>query len=1480
MQDQEISNLSKNDYIESFKAQIAEYKKLDIVTKSILNILSFFPYCQIELYILQQSIPIKQILGGEHDRANVLYEKLYSVLEQLKKQKLLNNHNQVTHPELAFYIANQTANESIWSSYLECVVELSNLLKQTSFYKANYHGHQFAVTHFEILRKNNNIQPPERLSTFYNYENLYDNDSDWLNYFSEYFYQLDAFKSNPKEIVKLIKSLPEQYKYYYIASIIFNTIYSNDYKNLLIDNKILDLINEDILNENFYNHKNLAVLIKYPLALKYILFNLNLKAEFQKGNDIIISIQQFQQKNVNNIHLVTALSYVAYSYSAWHEFFFMNHEAANQYFHQALKIYKNLEITKPASSLPGFNGLLYLINLIYLLNHHSHVPGDLKNTLKKFQKMLPDESQVHYYSNIKFVYPFICNLLELATGNISVKEQLQSTITDAKNNPRISSILTDSLLMTTASYWIDINIEENLSEIIKNYNYNKNDFPLIAKSAYDIINETNIDYENFIEAKNLTNDFFEHNPELEKVINLKSLINTDNLWENQISLLKDKLTQPITEITKPVTRFVWYFEDEINIENLKCASQKKLKNKNWGSIKEVNLQSLKYRRIKPGKTFLAQDYNILDSLPDFIYGKELENVFEILENIANHSDIYIKHNQELHKLDINITSPTLQIRRQENKFLIKLSVYCLDINKNTTIDKNYIALHDKALLYRLNTHQYKVININEEILNIASILSDTGISLPESAKEQVLDLIKDICPNITIEIDSSFDESLIKNKKAANITPIFQAAFEDDNLELNLIYKPFNDTDIYKPCHGMENIIINKNNEPLLIKRDFAQEKTIALNIIKDIPFININNNYSWIIESFEESLNVLSYFKSNQNKYNIEWQSDKITLSHSKSFDSLALNIKYDKDWFTINGELKTDDDKVISLQNILTLLSENNNSKYIKLSDNKYIALTEELKNKLSQINAIAQRSKSKSHNPDLEKLKFHKLASHVINDFEKSGAVIDADLNWRNYINNIKNIKKVSTDIPSNINAELRPYQKEGFIWIQKLFNIGAGACLADDMGLGKTLQTITTIAAYNKNGPCLVIAPTSVCYNWEAECHKFCSDLNTVLFNTANKHHLLENLDNNQVVICSYGLMQNNIDDLSKIKWSLVVLDEAQSIKNAATKRSKAVMKLDAENKIALTGTPIENHLGELWSIFRFLNNGLLGSVESFRKRFLNPITVDKDLNALNALKNLIKPFVLRRLKDDVLKDLPEKTDQTIFIEQSSDEANFYQAVCSNAIQNVQKIMPEVVQKGQKKFNILAEIMKLRRACCHSSLVNTEINIESSKLKYLERLINDLKENNHKVLVFSQFVSYLKIVKELFESNEIKYEYLDGSTKPVDRKTRINNFQNGNADVFLLSLKAGGTGLNLTKANYVIHLDPWWNPAVENQASDRAHRFGQTQKVTIYRLIMKNTIEEKIVEFHEEKKHLSKELLDDSKMVASLSEEQLLDLIKIN
>jgi SNF2 family DNA or RNA helicase len=485
----------------------------------------------------------------------------------------------------------------------------------------------------------------------------------------------------------------------------------------------------------------------------------------------------------------------------------------------------------------------------------------------------------------------------------------------------------------------------------------------------------------------------------------------------------------------------------------------------------------------------------------------------------------------------------------------------------------------------------------------------------------------------------------------------------------------------------------------------------------------------------------------------------------------------------------------------------------------------------------------------------------------------------------IDEIKGAKK-----PRTLKASLRPYQEQGFHWLWFLHEIGSGGVLADDMGLGKTVQTLALLLAVKaedaknedrkKPFKALIIAPTSVVTNWMREIEKFAPSLRHVVWHGGDRKERTDELEDADVIITSYALLRRDEEMLAKLDLRYAILDEAQNIKNPLSATARAAKRLKADRRLALSGTPIENRLSEIWSIFDYVSPGLLGPLDKFEERYSRPIDAG-DQRAAHRLRATIHPFILRRTKSEVAKDLPEKIESDNFCELAGEQAALYAAVLKEVRAQV---MGEVERQGMARahIQILAGLTRLRQAACDPRLLGLPREFtdeDSGKLVALRELIETCVEGGHRVLVFSQFVSMLTLIRRAMDEDGVAYEYLDGSTK--DRLERVENFQREDGPpVFLISLKAGGSGLNLTAADTVIHFDPWWNPAVEDQATDRAHRIGQTKVVTTYRLITKGTIEEKILELGGKKRELVGAVLsEDAGGAKKLTKSDLEDLFKL-
>ena len=565
--------------------------------------------------------------------------------------------------------------------------------------------------------------------------------------------------------------------------------------------------------------------------------------------------------------------------------------------------------------------------------------------------------------------------------------------------------------------------------------------------------------------------------------------------------------------------------------------------------------------------------------------------------------------------------------------------------------------------------------------------------------------------------------------------------------------------------------------------------------------------------------------------------------------------------------------------LENILWALR--NKRKYYKLGSGSYIDLEEDKMVKfLELVDDIKNR-----HVENYNQIDFNEEDNKISYSLGSASSIYLKNLideNEFNFINGIEKVNEISgkfetigdieVSLPKNLKANLREYQIQGFKWFKNLNHLKFGGILADEMGLGKTIQTIAFLLS-EKGKKSIVVAPTSLIYNWKNELETFAPDLNVLVLhgNKNERKELIKTIKDNDLVLTTYTILKNDFKELEDIVFDYCIIDEAQNIKNPYSQNSEAVKKVNAKVRFALTGTPIENNLLELWSIFDFIMPGYLYSKNKFQEKFI------KTNDNIKELKKQIQPFMLRRLKKEVLSQLPEKIETKFFVEMTNEQKKVYKTY----VEDIKDKMRET-DFGKDKITILSYLTTLRQLCLDPSIKVENYKGNSGKIDVLNELIKENIENNHKILIFSQFTSVLQNISKELEKENISYLYLDGRTNPKERVELVDEFnQNKDIKVFLISLKAGGTGLNLTSADIVIHFDPWWNPAIENQATDRAHRYGQKNVVEVIKLIAKGSIEENILKLQEDKKELIQKVISEDfkneSLIKMLSKEELINLI---
>ena len=766
--------------------------------------------------------------------------------------------------------------------------------------------------------------------------------------------------------------------------------------------------------------------------------------------------------------------------------------------------------------------------------------------------------------------------------------------------------------------------------------------------------------------------------------------------------------------------------------------------------------------------------------------------------------------------------------------------------------------------------RYRVIEVPAESSRWERCWDQEGMTVPRDGRESVVGLVRQAIGGslpIRSEIDA-VDVPAIEGSP----TPVLRLVPVDRGLRVSAFVRPFGeDGPHYLPGHAGKSVLALIDGKTQRANRDLEREKAELAALVAACPTLSERalGELEWELPDLYDSLEFLSEVQSYTGPVLLEWPEEgRLRVTAMTTAEKMSVKLRASRDWFNVSGELRIDENLVMDLRELLERAGRTQ-GRFIQLDDGRFLAMTEQLRRQLDRLGSLTEG--------DGKGRRVHRMAASAVEEALEGTGKLDADKQWREQIEKIRAAGRHDPKVPSTLQADLRDYQVEGFRWLSRLAHWGAGACLADDMGLGKTVQALAVMLEHAPNGAIVVVAPTSVCHNWAAEIERFAPALKVHQFATSgDRAALVKSLGPMDVLVTSYGLLNLESALLSEKPWQLAVLDEAQAIKNAGTKRAQASMMLQAEFRLALTGTPVENYLEELWSLFHFINPGLLGSLESFRKRFALPIERG-DKSARQALKALVAPFILRRTKSAVLTELPARTEQTILVDLDDDERALYEALRRRAIERIENLPGDA--GGQRKIHILAEITRLRRACCHPSLAAPEASgMEGAKLSLFLELVDELLRNRHKALVFSQYVGFLDIVRKALDERGIAYKYLDGQTPAREREKRVNAFQAGEGDLFLISLKAGGTGLNLTAADYVIHLDPWWNPAVEDQASDRAHRIGQQRPVTIYRLAVAGTIEQGILGLHKDKRQMAAELLDGSEASAKLSDEELIGLLR--
>ncbi len=843
----------------------------------------------------------------------------------------------------------------------------------------------------------------------------------------------------------------------------------------------------------------------------------------------------------------------------------------------------------------------------------------------------------------------------------------------------------------------------------------------------------------------------------------------------------------------------------------------------------------------------------------------IDDLFEILKGKT------VNFQKEYNSTQIQFTEEQSDIKfkltkKDENNYELvpNVDIYKISIIKG----KEYKYILDENKIYRCSKKFEKA---NLKLLEIfrQNYMTEVGLG-----KEELSQLFSIIIPKVknAINLDDIPEEEIEKYKPQTLITKVYLDFDNNDYLIAEV-----------KFCYGESEINPLDENQKIKIARNMIQE-TKALNIFRKTGFMLDVKNLRFILPDDDK---IYKFITEDINYYMQNFEilaTEDFKKKQVKQPKIGNVGVKIENDLLSV--DLKNLNIDIQELEKIMQKY--NLKKKYYRLKDGSFLEL--ENNKEIEFLDQLVTGMDLSYKDLEDGEIQLPMYRSLYLNELLKQnkGKEIVKNEEYKNLVNELdKDEIDDEFQVPEILNNTLRYYQKIGFKWLKTLDKYKFGGILADDMGLGKTIQMLSIVLDYihktdkEKRKVSMVVSPSSLTLNWQNEADKFASELKTLVINgnLAERKKKIKEIDNYDLIITSYDLLKRDID-LYKDKnynFKYIIADEAQYLKNSNTQNAKSIKKIVAETRYALTGTPIENSLAELWSIFDYIMPGYLFSYKKFKSLYEMPIVKDEDMRIMNRLKMLIEPFILRRTKNEVLTELPEKTVTVLNNEMEDEQKNIYLSYLAQAKEEVaEEIKLNGVEKSHIK--ILAVLTRLRQICCHPSLFIKDYNEGSSKLNQCMEIVEEAVKSDHKILLFSGYTSMFSIIEEKLKDMNIKYLKLTGATKVDERMDLVDEFnENKDIKVFLISLKAGGTGLNLTGADMVIHYDPWWNLSTENQATDRAYRIGQKNNVQVYKLITKNTIEEKIYELQQKKAELIDNMLSTkTSFINKLSKEDIMNL----
>jgi len=1174
-----------------------------------------------------------------------------------------------------------------------------------------------------------------------------------------------------------------------------------------------------------------------------------------------------------------------------------HYSEATESYRLALKSLGNLKTVKNAV-LPFLSGIFHALAELNVGNRVT-VQENAKAAVAKAD---------HASRGIKIAFPMrlegCWNLIDTITQRLIGKSPNQLQInTTAQTAMR--PVWLSLLLSAYESAWFQqkptLAVEQFMIQILRKA---ETGFPWIAAEIAEVCESLGI-------GKTAIESYMKTAKEYRKrskTVPLCDLFTARDEWERWLESLqvlanetsKSPKNKTVTKKEQPKARLIWRIKDEYGLLDFIPYVQKwSPKSNSWVEEKEMSMSRLfksqnKLDYLSDQDKVICSKIRVVNKRGYYDSGTEYSFKKEIALEFVGHPLLFSmpdkKTKNSIH-IELVHARPEIAMQEKDGKLHVSFSPP-LVVYRNVFHHGAYGQYgnpddsKEDFFAVKESPMRYKVIKLTKTEVQMRLILGENGRMFPKKAHDQLTALLGKVAGEMSVKTDAKVEFTEIPIIPVDTKIYIYLSP-NGEGIQADFFVRPLGPGGSnHRPGIGSERILGEVGGKNVQTVRNLADEKKIRAKIISLFPTLQhgvIQSEDQYVFESPGDALSFLAELKDIQRNENatedfeLYWPyGEKFSVTSTASFDNFNLSFASLEDWLSVSGSLNVDGE-TLELQKLFELLDDQSESRFVKLSNQKFLALTNEFRKRLGELKRLSH-VKGKT-------VQLHPLTAAGIEDFFDAIPSLQKNVLWNEVKQRIEAARNYKAPFPKSFVGDLRDYQSEGYDWLARSAKWGVGCCLADDMGLGKTIQALALLLLRADQGPALVVAPTSVCFNWEREAAKFAPTLKIKRIqpittgaglSKTERDKLITSAKKRDVLITSYTLLQQEIGLFAAKKYATIILDESQAIKNPESNRAKAASMLRADFRVAMTGTPIENRLTELWSLFRFLNPGLFGSQKSFEDRFAIPIQRDQSASARNTLRRFVHPFILRRTKSQVLEELPSRTEIIREIELSQEETALYEAARLNALKELQEIKDK--NSGPGRLQILAALTRLRQLCCNPKMVLPNSTVESSKLEAFREIMEELKENRHKVLVFSQFVKHLEILKTELDEMRITYQYLDGSTPVRERQKRVDAFQSGESDAFLISIKAGGSGLNLTAADYVIHTDPWWNPAVEDQATDRAHRIGQTRPVTVYRLITQGTIEEKIVRLHHEKRDIADKLLEGTDQATKLSAEELIEILK--